>query len=322
MLQSCTDLALEKANRNNNQSAPIIGAVIVIYNRRCDESVSFIKMTQSKPSVLLLIDNSTDEETVSYNSRYCLENKCEYTSMDGNAGLSRAYNEAIRVLNGRIDYLIILDDDTIVPDHLMVRLEEEIRRFPDTDIFVPLVTDQKSLLSPCRRRGSLFFRLRERPDTFTSRMSAINSGLVIRLYNRTGDTGDTGDIGISARTEDTPHFDEGLFLDCVDHLFIYKQIRQGAVFHMYPVEFRQNFFDREQDGQKERKVKSILRFKQYIIDYRYFYKVCRFNRPISELYILHRAIRLNLRFRTTEFFAPLRLHVTNARPTKEKSKEK
>ncbi len=304
MLQNLTDNALEKAVSDSSKTTPIIGAVVVIYNRRCDESVSFVKMMQIKPSVLLLIDNSTDAAIVRYNSSYCFEHQYEYADMEGNAGLSKAYNKAISLLKERIDYLLILDDDTVIPDQLMDCLTEEIQRFPETDIFVPLVTDQKSLLSPCKRRGSLFFRLKKRPDVFTSRMSAINSGLVIRLSNSKGYTSDTHS---ATDTKEVPHFDEGLFLDCVDHLFIFAQIKHGAVFHMYPAEFSQDFFDHEKTGQKEKKVRSILRFKQYIMDYRYFCKACGFNRLVSEFYILHRALRLNLRFRTTEFFAALRM---------------
>ena len=331
-------------NDNNHlqidAAAPIIGVVVVIYNKRCTESVSFTKILSFCVPAVFLIDNSTDSKTAAYNRQYCLDlnqkrtgsgdvscngnsgenagraesqitpSRYAYFSMDGNAGLAKAYNAAIRLAENLVDYMLILDDDTGVPDDLFSHLRAGIDSNPDADILVPYVTDQKSLLSPNRRVNCLFFRMRRRPDVFTSRMSAINSGLVIRL-----------------RPGAEPYFDEAQFLDCIDHLFIFRQIAGGARIRLYQAQFRQMFFDQaphghdgqegktghdgkdeaiEPDGQKTREARTLLRFQYFVKDFRYFCKACSLHMWIAEPYLLFRAIKLSIRYRNLRFFALLK----------------
>jgi len=290
MLLSYADSTIEDPHVINGEATPPVGVVVVIFNRRCSESVSFVKMLQISLPVLLLIDNSTDTEIIEYNRQYCLQQKCEYYFMGENKGLSKAYNAGIERIGNRTDYLMILDDDTIVPDDVFSQLAKGIIENPTADIYVPYVTDQKALLSPSRRMSSLFFRLHTRPNTFSSNMSAINSGLVIHLR---------------PETNKGPHFDEKQFLDCIDHLFIFQQIKSGAEIRLYPAEFRQTFFDRTAANLEGQKEKTYIRFERFAKDYRYFCRTCSLNRWISELYLLFRAIKLNLRYRTTLFFIPL-----------------
>ena len=332
-------------NDNNHlqidAAAPVIGVVVVIYNKRCTESVSFTKILSFCVPAVFLIDNSTDSKTAAYNRQYCLDlnqkrtgsgdvscngnsgenagraesqitpSRYAYFSMDGNAGLAKAYNAAIRLAENLVDYMLILDDDTGVPDDLFSHLRAGIDSNPDADILVPYVTDQKSLLSPNRRVNCLFFRMRRRPDVFTSRMSAINSGLVIKL-----------------RPGAEPYFDEAQFLDCIDHLFIFRQIAGGARIKLYQAQFRQMFFDQAPDGkegqegktgqdghdevivpdgQKTREARTLLRFQYFVKDFRYFCKACSLHMWIAEPYLLFRAIKLSIRYRNLRFFALLKL---------------
>ena len=333
-------------------AAPVIGVVVVIYNKRCSESVSFTKILSFCVPAVFLIDNSTDSKTAAYNRQYCLDlnqkrtgsgdvscngnsgenagraesqitpSRYAYFSMDGNAGLAKAYNTAIRLAGNRVDYMLILDDDTGVPDDLFSHLRAGIVSNPDADILVPYVTDQKSLLSPNRRVNCLFFRMRRRPDVFTSRMSAINSGLVIKL-----------------RPGAEPYFDEAQFLDCIDHLFIFRQIAGGARIRLYQAQFRQMFFDQapdgmegqegktgpagktgqegktgddgqeeaiDTDGQKTREARTLIRFHYFVKDFRYFCKACSLHMWIAEPYLLYRAVKLSIRYRTPRFFASLK----------------
>jgi len=326
-------------------AAPVIGVVVVIYNKRCTESVSFTKILSFCIPAVFLIDNSTDSETAAYNRQYCLEwnqkinrnriynenqceddirnecrddsqiapSHCEYCSMDGNAGLAKAYNAAIRLAGNRVDYMLILDDDTQVPEDLFSHLRAGIDCNPDADILVPYVTDQKSLLSPNRRVNCLFFRMHRRPDVFTSRMSAINSGLVIRL-----------------RPGAEPYFDEAQFLDCIDHLFIFRQIAGGARIKLYQAQFRQMFFDQAPDGKegsegsgrrtaqpgpdeaikpdglKTREDRTLLRFRYFVKDFRYFCRTCSLHMWIAEPYLLFRAFKLSIRYKNLRFFALLK----------------
>jgi len=303
MSHSCTDPNSSNPDPAGIPGTPSIGVVVVIYNKKCLESVSFSEIVTNGAARVILADNSTDPDMQLSNREACLRLGCEYCSMGGNKGLAEAYNAAIDRIGNRIDYLMLLDDDTTIPQDVISGLQQAIAMHPSASVFVPFVFDQAALLSPSRRSSSLFFRLKKRPETFTRRMSAINSGLVIRL-----------DLENRAK----PLFDDKMFLDCIDHDFILRRIRQGDSIELYPAEFRQNFFDgtsrgrsaghegqapQDQDGQKQA---ALIRFGIFARDYLYFCRDCSLNMMIAHMYLIYRMTRLNIRFRTTDFGSALK----------------
>lgn len=275
---------------NTDMGIPLIGVALVIYNKKCLESDSFRAIYSCEISALVLVDNSTDPEIQLYNRKECLRIGCDYCSMDGNRGLAKAYNAALMSIGGRIDFLLLLDDDTIIPENLISILRGAITQNFDADVFVPYVVDQTALLSPCRRVSCLFFRYKKRPDLFTNKMSAINSGLVIHLQKD---------------SKKQPLFNEELFLDCIDHDYILRMIRQGSSFQIYPVEFRQRFFELSSRDEVSQKERTLARFALFSEDYRCFCKSCSLSKTVSETYLLFRALKLNLRYKTTRFFTSL-----------------
>lgn len=322
MLHSCTDPASSNPDPAGIPGTPSIGVVVVIYNKNCLESVSFSKIVVNGTARVILIDNSTDPDMQSNNREECLRLGCEYCSMGGNKGLAAAYNAAISRIGSRIDYLMLLDDDTIIPQDLISGLQRKIAMHPSASVFVPFVLDQAALLSPSRRWSSLFFRLKKRPEAFTRSMSAINSGLVIRL---------------DPENRAKPLFDDKMFLDCIDHDFILRRIRQGDSIALYPAELRQNFFDgtsrgrsaghkgqaphdqggepRDQAGapqvqavhdQAAQKQAALIRFGIFAGDYLYFCRDCSLSMMIAHMYLIYRMTRLNIRFRTTDFGSVLK----------------
>lgn len=286
MPHNCSDQANGIPDRSRITETPVIGVVVVIYNKKCMESVSFTGISLDETVLSLLVDNSTDREIQSFNRTACTDAGCEYISMDGNNGLAKAYNAAIGQIGSRIDYLMLLDDDTAVPGDVFTILRKAIAQNTSADVLVPFVLDQAALLSPCRRWGSLFFRLKKRPESFDGRMSAINSGLVIR---------------IDPENRENPLFDDKMFLDCIDHDFILRRIRQGDSIALYPAEFRQNFFDRSSGRDA-----AVIRFAIFAKDYLYFCRAFRLSMPIARMYLVYRMIRLNIRFRTTDFGSALK----------------
>lgn len=317
MSHSCTDPNSSNTDPAGIQGTPSIGVVVVIYNKNCRESVSFSKIIADKSVRVILVDNSTDPDMQSGNREECLRLGCAYYSMGGNKGLASAYNAAISRIGSRIDYLMLLDDDTVIPQDVITGLQRKIALHPSASVFVPFVLDQAALLSPSRRWSSLFFRLKRRPEAFSRRMSAINSGLVIRL---------------DPENRAKPLFDDKMFLDCIDHDFILRRIRQGDSIELYPAEFRQNFFDgtsrgrsagpegqapRDQDGEPRdqtgapqdpaaRKQAALIRFRIFAGDYLYFCRDCSLSMMIAHMYLIYRMTRLNIRFRTTVFGSALK----------------
>lgn len=290
----CSDMLLNWAceNENMRHAADVstlspIGVMIVLYNKRCSASSSVVSFVLNRPQIFVLADNSTDSAIIAYNREYCRTHAIEYCGMDGNQGLPKAYNAGIKIVGFRAEYLMILDDDTEIPENCLQILADAIQKNPDADLYLPFVYDAKGLLSPSRRVQCVFLRLRKPPVTFSPKMSAINSGLVIHLR---------------AEAMDEPLFDEMQFLDCVDHLFVFKQIRNAKNIQLYSAEFRQSFFDLSQEDRDLRMERTLSRFKFFSKDYVYFCSACSLNMALARLYLIFRAIKLNLRFRTTRFF--------------------
>lgn len=289
-MQNLADNNAPMSGISNGITTPAIGVVIVIYNKRCEESVSVIAVSKIQLTAFALVDNSTDKEIADSNKDFCRRNKTDYYSMDGNAGLPKAYNRGFRGIGHRVDYLMFLDDDTTVPWDCMQSLQDAISKNPTADVYLPFVYDAKGLLSPNRRMGSLFFRLHQPPDSFTGKMSAINSGLVIR----TASNRDSEEL-----------FDESQFLDSVDHLFVFKQIHKGNTFQLYSANFLQTFFDQSSKNQINQLERTYSRFSLFVKDYLYFCRVCSLNLLSARLYLVFRAVKLSLRYKTIRFFRAL-----------------
>ena len=80
-----------------------IQPVIVIYNTYAGDSVSVISMIEQNARPII-IDNSTSDYN---NQNYCEKNGLTYVSMNGNAGLSKAYNRAVSIINDDVDYILL-----------------------------------------------------------------------------------------------------------------------------------------------------------------------------------------------------------------------
>ena len=146
---------------------------------------------------IIVCDNSTLKNN---NAAQATGLGVTYISMDGNKGLSVAYNRGISVCSG--DVVCILDDDTEVPDcyFAAVAAQEE----SDWGICLPLVLEGQNILSPCLFDGYRAKPYRRQRDIHdTQQMSGINSGMAIRR-----------------KVFDDVSYDERLFLDLADHKFV------------------------------------------------------------------------------------------------------
>ena len=264
-----------------------IGVVLVVYNKRYDQSPSLLYLAKFKFLRVVLADNSTRDSIREENAEYCKRLGYDYCPMMQNVGLPRAYNRAIAMLEKVTDYVMILDDDTIISGDCFEPLRKAIAENPDTDIFVPYVMDRNLLLSPCLRKGCFFFKLSHRPTGFTSKMSAINSGMVLRT---------------KLVTKKLP-FNEHLFLDCVDHLFIIEQIIDKRKISLYHFVFVQAFFDARDAREESDKVRSLERFRIFVSDFRYFCDTCGTRKIPCEAYIFFRAVKLSVKYRDTSFLS-------------------
>lgn len=117
-----------------------IYAVIIIYNSEISESRSCLNISGivDHDINVVIVDNST---VINNNKKLAIEKDWYYISMNGNAGLSKAYNKVLDNITG--DGVVIwFDDDTDVTQEYFDVLEKALDDHPDCDIFAPMIQGQ------------------------------------------------------------------------------------------------------------------------------------------------------------------------------------
>lgn len=181
-----------------------IYVLIVIYNKHCYDSDTYQAIKELKGIHLIVCDNSTSD----YHNKETVENEQHlYLSMNGNKGLSKAYNKAISQIKHKTDkYLCIFDDDTKISSDFFEKVLDNINKY-HADVFLPVVKTKKMILSPCLINNNRISMITEGMDIATidntNKISGINSGMVVNL-----------------KVYDSITYNENLFLDNVDHDFM------------------------------------------------------------------------------------------------------
>lgn len=180
--------------------------IIVLYNINFKSSDTYNSVIDSyefknQQITVVLVDNSTSD--------YCNESSSElknhiYISMNGNKGISKAYNAALDTLK-ELELLdnnlvILLDDDTKLNQEYFQSIKDSYA--PNIDIYLPIVYDEIGILSPSIM-GLRCKRCKKISQITKENICGINSGMVVK-----------GKIFNSYR------YDERIFLDYVDHQFI------------------------------------------------------------------------------------------------------
>jgi len=199
--------------------------VVVLYNQYCGNSVTCKTINEGslQPDTILMIDNSTKEMN---NLNYCEKQGWTYHSMGGNAGLSKAYNTAISVLQNKADVVIWADDDTVFPPDYMEKLVEYVSNNPGKDVFLPVVKSKTMILSPAIYTKRRIIAAKQLLELEKAQLSAINSGMAVRLS-----------------LYDNYRYDESIFLDYVDHDFMrWCRLNGRSMQIMDDVQLFQNFF--------------------------------------------------------------------------------
>ena len=165
--------------------------VIVLYNIDLYDSLTFtslrnaaINFDNSLKINLLIYDNSLHRKNyfkiIKEDSRFNVE--CVHNPE--NPGVSKAYNQAAKLAEKMdMNWLIILDQDTKLPDQFIYQYEHAANKFPDFPLYAPKVYDGSILFSPCRyhlNKGSNLKNIRPGVHPMKNK-NVLNSGLLIRL---------------------------------------------------------------------------------------------------------------------------------------------
>lgn len=225
-----------------------IYGVLVLYNRFLNEVRVFEQLINSGIA-LIVCDNSTDETN---NEETAKQNGAVYLSMHGNRGLSKAYNRAVAYILETFqpqdeDLVCFFDDDTLIPTEYFHRLSEQ-----NGDILLPVVSDANGIMSPVKLRNKIVTRFKNKEAALAAKrtcLSGINSGMAVRMK-----------IFRDFR------YNEQMFLDYIDHMFIMEMRRQNRYPHVMDVELTQRFSAVEDDKETARR-----RFAMQKKDLRIFY---------------------------------------------------
>ncbi|MFA0816561.1 MAG: glycosyltransferase [Anaerofustis sp.] len=243
---------------------------VVVYNCSLENSKTLQTLNPQLVSRVFVADNSTIENE---NEQLAKDKGYRYLSMQGNVGLSRAYNKLLDQLYAEIqnrDTIICLfDDDTKLTDDYFLKLGEAFCEHSEYQIYVPYVYDQVGLLSPCGIKGAITFRFHNEKEIASEGISAINSGMAIRM-----------------ECYESYRYDERLFLDYVDHAFL-KDItnHSKANIYIFDTQLFQNFSATEHKPLRT----SLKRFRIFSEDINNYCRKYRVS-PLQKMMILSKRL--------------------------------
>lgn len=247
-----------------------IKALIVIFNKSLLDSFTFNSIKALHGIDIIIADNSTKDFG---NESYAKEAGCQYISMQGNKGLSKAYNKVISTLEKNDDLLCLFDDDSSVGEDYFSKLREAAQVHKDIDLFAPIVKDDVGILSPCIIHGVKVMRIKDTQNLPANNISLINSGLTIRM-----------------KVFENYQYDEKQFLDYIDHAFVRDIINNHSakVYIMEDVMIKQCFSGSEKSSWTADKE----RFKIFKKDISYFCKRFSISKWDKEMLLLRRRVSL------------------------------
>lgn len=225
--------------------------VVVLYNQTVSESLTcknLKEITDHKIQVVI-VDNSTRPMG---NDQESANNNWMYISMNGNAGLSKAYNKVLNALQKESGIIVWLDDDTNISQEYFDVLDEIATKRPEIDIFAPVIYGQDGkIYSPNEARFFKNKQLKTTTDELNmKKFNAINSCTAVRLH-----------------VYENYNYNEAIFLDQVDHNFFEEQRILQRNFYKMDVVIHHNFsLKSKMSTPKE----VMVRYKIMIPDYLIF----------------------------------------------------
>lgn len=261
--------------------------VVVLYNMKYSDSNSLKSLFKNEIFLnqLLVIDNSTNQEVLKYNS---IENKYKfhYIKMNGNAGISKAYNEAIRNVNTK--WIVFLDQDTEIDKDYINEIYNIAKIESDISAYCPIVKSNNLIVSPAimgKYKAKTFYNEIEIQKTKEKQITFINSGVLINkeVFKAIG------------------NYDEDIFLDFVDHDFADRYFKEfGNVKTM-----NSNIMHSLSALNNDCSETALKRFEIYLKDFEVFIKKKRKSMIMYNLIIIYRAIRLSYIYKNSKFIKML-----------------
>lgn len=231
-----------------------IFCIIVIYNTHISNSITFSNLINSEMNPTIIIIDNTDNGID--NSDCVTYKNVRYFSMEGNKGLSKAYNAGLKIIRQETphenDIIILLDDDTAISDEYLKALCKQAEFDCTIDIFAPVIQGQTGIFYSPARAGFFknYYIRNEEEDIPQKSFFAIASCSSIRW-----------------RVLQNYFFNEDFFVDLIDNNFYDEQRKKKRVFRKINVIIQQNFALKNNDLTYER---IIRRLSTWIPDFKVY----------------------------------------------------
>ena len=258
--------------------------IIVLYKQSLIACESFksiqLALGQSSGATLFVYDNSPNTVAIpDLNSM-----KIKYHHDPSNPGVSKAYNEGLKVaVQLKKKWLLLADQDTEFPSSIFSDYSHAIQHHPQVTIFVPSMNDSIGLLSPFRLIWGKGSRLKtlDMPLQSFRNYKTINSGLLISV----------------AAFERAGGYDERFQLDYSDISFSERLAVHDSNFVLIPSICYHNF---SATSSITDTLSEIERFKSFCKAVKLFKKINSQFVSLSWI-ILPRALRLSFKLKTFSF---------------------
>lgn len=247
--------------------------IIVIYNQLISENNLINSLKKFGPVVI--VDNSTENAIRDNNDIFCEQQKFVYIDMEGNKGISKAYNTALKRIQRKEKnfWFMTLDQDTIVSESYLENVKKSIEENPSVKIKTGLINFNSGIASPKNNKNHSITRTGIFKDII-----CINSCLVLH----------------SDLIKRVNGYDENLFLDMVDYLLFYKinsiQLEKIEVVEGY---IYQNFSGEEYTDYS----KTIKRYRMYKADFVRYCQITKKGNLYKYKTLLRRRLNIVIKFR-------------------------
>lgn len=266
---------------------------VVLYNKNFYDSDT-CKQLESivKNDKVIIADNSTKKNDV---EKIAIEKKWKYILMNGNEGISNAYNAIIKYIKSEEehddnDVIVFVDDDTKITQEYITKLRIELEQKKHINIFMPIIKEKKNvIISPSKYTKLKIIKVKNKEQIKKIKQKnflAINTCLAVRM-----------------KIFKEYRYTNKLFLDYVDNQFFYDMRKKGEKFVCIDTEIMQKFFSTDNNDYN----KDIIRRKIQIRDYKNFIKdKTIMEKVVFYIRILYWKIKGCIKYRKITYFIDLK----------------
>lgn len=214
-------------------------AVVVLYNQKIFESSTLACLFSideiCNGTVSLLVYDNSSKPSLFYDTDF----SWTYIHNSSNGGLVEPYNTALNIQTDDHDWIILFDQDTIVPKNYFSALIDKINKadFDRVAAFAPNVYCNDRHVFPIHKLSLNVLNF-----ALSKKINTINSGLAIQCKFLRGIGG----------------FDRDFWLDYVDHWFCWVVYKNGYIIEQINLSLKHDLSVQNYNNLSDFRIKSIL----------------------------------------------------------------